>query len=111
MFLGEHAFSTHVSRDLTELFEGGFKGLRRSPLANTSGIGEVVGLFEALVTELEDVEAGPKRLNPSIRLRAGRHYLSKQARGDILLIHRGNTAFLGNIWLATFSAGKAPNSQ
>ena len=57
MFLGEHAFSTHVSRDLTELFESGFK-VFDDLLGKDIGIMEVVGLFEDFVTELEDVEAG-----------------------------------------------------
>ena len=42
--------------DFTELFEGGFEVLDHF-LGEDIGIGEIVGLFQALVPEPENVEA------------------------------------------------------
>jgi len=52
-----HRFSTQVTRDFTELFEGGFE-VFDDFLSEDIGIGEIVEFFEALVSEPEDVETG-----------------------------------------------------
>ena len=51
------SFNTQVRGDFAKLFEGGFE-IFNDFLGQNVGIGEVVGLFEALVSEPEDVEAG-----------------------------------------------------
>jgi hypothetical protein len=50
-------FSTQVICDLAELFESGFE-VFDDLLGENIGIGEIVGFFEAFVSEPEDVEAG-----------------------------------------------------
>ena len=57
MFLGTHAFSTPVSRDLMELFERGFE-VFDDFLGGNVGIGKVLGVIEAFVSEAENVKAG-----------------------------------------------------
>ncbi|OGP20767.1 MAG: hypothetical protein A2038_09920 [Deltaproteobacteria bacterium GWA2_57_13] len=54
---GFYSLASQVVCDLTELFEGGFEVIDDS-LAEDIRIGKIVGLFEALVSEPEDVEAG-----------------------------------------------------
>jgi hypothetical protein len=49
--------STQVIRDFAELFQGGFEVIDDF-LGENVGIGEIVGDFEAFVSEPEDVEAG-----------------------------------------------------
>jgi hypothetical protein len=51
-----HRFSTQVTRDFAELFEGGFQ-VFHDFLSEDVGIGEIVGFFEAFVSKPEDVEA------------------------------------------------------
>ena len=64
-----HRFSTQVTRDFAELFEGGFE-IIDDFLGEDISIGEPVVFFEAFVSEPEDVQAGfvavdepPDRLN------------------------------------------------
>ena len=52
-----HTVSTYVNGDFAELFEGGFE-VFDDFLGENVGIREVVGFFEAFVSEPEDVEAG-----------------------------------------------------
>jgi hypothetical protein len=47
--------------DVAELFEGGFE-IVDDFLGKNVGIGKIVGVFEAFVSEPEDVEAGIIRL-------------------------------------------------
>lgn len=49
--------SAKIDDDFTELFEDGFQIFDDFPGDNI-GIGESVGVFEALVSQPEDVEAG-----------------------------------------------------
>ena len=48
--------SAHIRTDFAESFEGGFKVVD-DLLSENVGIGKIVGLFEAFISEPEDVEA------------------------------------------------------
>jgi len=53
----EPGSSLQVIRDFTELFEGGFE-VFDDFLGENVGVGEIVRVFEAFVSEPEDVGAG-----------------------------------------------------
>ncbi len=50
-------FSTQVRGDFAELFETGFEGFDDF-LGENVGVGQIVGFFQAFVSQPEDVEAG-----------------------------------------------------
>jgi hypothetical protein len=55
--LGVHVFSTQIHGDFPELFESGFE-VFDDFLDEDIRVGEIVGFFEAFISEPEDVEAG-----------------------------------------------------
>jgi len=54
---------SQIRRDFAELFAGGFK-VCDDFLCENIGIGEIIGILDALVSEPYDVDAGLSRLRP-----------------------------------------------
>jgi len=61
----------HIGGDFAELFKGGFE-VDNDFLGEDVGIGEVVGFFEAFVSDPEDVGAVLVPVRPRSNIPAGR---------------------------------------